>query len=64
MLQTMTGIVAAGGVTIQTAAVTTTPYYIQYTATDALGNTATPVVRSVSVYDQCPPEHYCSGTGL
>jgi hypothetical protein len=60
----MIGIMAAGDLTIQTTAATTTPYYIQYTATDALGNTAIPVVRSVSVYDQCAPEHYCSGTGL
>ncbi|KAL0039534.1 hypothetical protein WJX77_000920 [Trebouxia sp. C0004] len=53
-----------GGLTIQTTAATITPYYMQYTATDALGNTATPVVRSVRcVYDQCPPERYCSATG-
>ncbi|DBA75405.1 TPA: hypothetical protein ACH3X1_010668 [Trebouxia sp. C0004] len=38
--------VYAGGLTIQTTAATITPYYMQYTATDALGNTATPVVRS------------------
>ena len=54
----------AGGHAIQTNVVTSTPYYIRYTAQDAQGNTAAPVVRRVSVYDPCPPEHYCPDTGL
>ena len=56
--------IGAGGRTIQTTAVTTTPFVIRYTAQDALGNTATPVFRSVSVYDPCPPERYCPDTGM
>ena len=47
-----------------TTAVTTTPYSIRYTAQDALGNKAKPVVRTVAVYDPCPPERYCSDTGV
>ena len=54
----------ADGAIIQTTAVTTTPYTIQYTAQDALGNIAKPVVRTVAVYDPCPPERYCPDTGM
>ena len=54
----------AGGRTIQTTAVTFTPYSILYTAQDAMGNRAMPVVRTVSVYDPCSPERYCPSTGM
>lgn len=52
----------AGGGVIRTDAVAS--FAIVYSAADALGNTATPVVRSVSVYDPCPPERYCPDTGV
>ena len=48
---------------IDTSAVTTTPYEIHYTAVDALGNIAVPVSRSVTVYNPCLPEAYCTASG-
>ena len=53
----------AGSVSIDTSVVTTTPYMIHYTAQDALGNIAVPVSRSVSIYNQCLPESYCTASG-
>lgn len=53
----------AGGSAISTAAATSTAYVIQYTSTDALGNTGAPVMRYVSVYDQCTPQIYCISSG-
>ncbi len=52
-----------GGETIDTSAVTTTPYLIHYTAVDALGNIAVPVSRSVTVYNPCLPQAYCTDSG-
>ena len=54
--------VCIGGV-IDTSTVTTTPYEIHYTAQDAQGNIAAPVSRSVSVYNPCLPEAYCTASG-
>ena len=56
--------VSVGGGTIQTTAVTSTPYTIVYTAQDALGNRAPPAFRTVSVVDPCSPERYCTNTGV
>lgn len=53
----------AGGAAIDTSAVTSTPLIIQYTAQDALGNVAMPVVRYVNVYNPCLPEAYCTASG-
>ncbi|KAL0034115.1 hypothetical protein WJX79_009686 [Trebouxia sp. C0005] len=51
-----------GGGSIDTSTVTTTPYVIHYTAEDALGNIAVPVSRSVSVYNPCTPQAYCTAS--
>lgn len=55
--------VCTGGGSIDTSTVTTTPYVIHYTAEDALGNIAVPVSRSVSVYNPCTPQAYCTASG-
>ena len=52
-----------GGEVIDTSKVTTSPYEIHYTAVDALGNIAVPVSRSVTVYNPCLPEAYCTASG-
>ncbi len=52
-----------GGESIDTSTVTTTPYVLHYTAEDALGNIAVPVSRTVSVYDPCTPQAYCTASG-
>lgn len=53
----------AGGSAITTTAATSTPYVIRYTGTDALGNVGAPAYRTVSVYDQCAPQKYCTTSG-
>ena len=52
-----------GGGSIDTSTVTTTPYVLHYTAEDALGNIAVPVSRTVSVYNPCTPQAYCTASG-
>lgn len=52
-----------GGSAISTAAVTSSPFVVQYSSTDALGNTGALVYRYVSVYDQCAPQQYCTSSG-
>ena len=52
-----------GGGFIDTSTVTTSPYVIQYTARDALGNIAVPVSRTVSVFNPCTPQAYCTASG-
>ena len=55
--------VCTGGGSIDTSTVTTTPYVIHYTAEDALGNIAAPVSRTVSVFNPCTPQAYCTASG-
>ncbi len=52
-----------GSIDIDTSTVTTTPYVLHYTAEDALGNIAVPVSRTVSVYNPCTPQAYCTASG-
>ena len=55
--------VCTGGGSVDTSTVTTTPYVIHYTAEDALGNIAVPVSRTVSVFNPCTPQAYCTASG-